>query len=65
MPLLVAILVIVGDVFVLVLEGAPAVEIVPEVVEVLDLLFRALLITKLGYRLYFAKATFGNEDWTP
>ena len=65
MPLLVAILVVVWNVFVLVLEGAPAVEIVPEVVEVLDLLFRALLITKLGYRLYFAKATFGNENWTP
>jgi len=42
--LLITVLVVVGDVLVLVFEGAPAVEIVPEIVEFLDLLFCALIV---------------------
>ena len=51
MPLVVAVLVVVRDVLVLVLEGTPTVEIVPEVVKVLDLLLRAVVVAKFWDRL--------------
>ena len=65
MPLLITVLVVVRDVFVLVLKGAPAVEVVPEIVEALDVLFGALLVAEPGHRLRFAKATFTFKDGVP
>jgi hypothetical protein len=41
---LVSVLVIVGDIFILVFETTPAVEVVPEVVEVLDFFFGAFFV---------------------
>ena len=49
----------------MVLEGAPAVEIVPEIVEFFNLLFRAVVVTELRNRLVFAESTFGFKDRAP
>ena len=65
MPLLVSVLVVVGDVLVLVLEGAPAVKVVPEVVELLHVLLRALVVAEPRDGLRLAEAAFGYEDGVP
>lgn len=65
MPLLVAVLVVVGHVLVEVLERAPAVEVIPEVVEGLDLVLGRVLVAKLRYRVDLAEAGLGLEDVAP
>lgn len=63
--LLVTALAIVGNVLVEVLKGPPAVEVVPEVVEVLDVLLGALRVSKLGHGLLCGEAALGLEDLAP
>jgi hypothetical protein len=63
--LLVTALAIIGNVLVEVLKGPPAVEVVPEVVEVLDLLLGALRVSKLGHGLLGGEAALGLEDLAP
>lgn len=61
--LLVTVLIVIRHVLVLVLEGSPRVKVVPEVVEVLDLLPGAVLIAQLWDWLGLAEASLGLEDW--
>lgn len=63
--LLVTVLVVIGDILIEVLEGSPAVEVVPEVVEVLDVFAGAVLVTELGDGLGLAETTLGLEDVAP
>lgn len=63
--LLVTALVIIWDILVQVLERSPAVEGVPEVVELLDLLLRAVLVAKAWDRLDLAEASLAVEDLIP
>jgi hypothetical protein len=63
--LLVAVLVVVGHILVQVFKGSPAVEVVPEVVEVLDILLRALRIAELGNGLVVGETALGLKDFTP
>lgn len=65
MTLLVTVLVVVGDILVEVLEGSPRVEAVPEVVELLDLLFGGLGAAEGGDRVNLGEATLGLEDLAP
>ena len=65
MTLLVTVLVIVGDVLVQVLEGPPAVEVVPEVVEVLDLLLGRVLAAERRDRVDLGEAGLRLEDVAP
>ena len=65
MPLLIAVLIVVWDILVLVLKGAPTVEVVPEVIETLNVLLGALLVAETGYRLRFAEATFAFKNGVP
>lgn len=58
-------LVVVGDVFVEILKGTPRVEVVPEIVELLDVLFRAVVITDHGDRRFLAESAFALEDSVP
>lgn len=63
--LLVAVLVVVGHVLVEVLESPPAVEVVPEVVELLDLLLGGVGVAELRYRLNLGETALGLEDLAP
>lgn len=65
MTLLVAVLVIIGDVLVEVLKGPPAVEVVPEVVELLDALLGGVGVAQLGYGLDLGEAALGLEALAP
>lgn len=65
MALLVAVLVVVGHVLVEVLERPPAVEVVPEVVELLDLLLGGVGIAELRHGLDLGEAALGLEDLAP
>jgi hypothetical protein len=63
--LLVTVLVVVGDILVQVLEGSPAVKIVPEVVEILDLLLGGVGVAKGGNGVCLGEASLGLEDLAP
>ena len=63
--LLVAVLVVVGHVLVEVLEGAPAVKVVPEVVELLDLLLGGVLAAQVRDGVHLAEAGLGLEHLAP
>lgn len=65
MALLVAALAVVGDVLVEVLKGAPALEAVPEVVKLLDLLLGGVGAAKRGDGVQLGEAAFGLEDLAP
>ena len=65
MPLLISVLVVVRYVLILVLERPPAIEVVPEVVELLHVLFLALVISQLWDRLCLAEAPLGDKDGIP
>ena len=63
--LLVTALSIIGNILVEVLECTPAVEVVPEVVEVVDLGLGAVLVTELGDGLLHGETALGLVDGTP
>lgn len=63
--LLVTALAIVGDILVEVLERAPAVKVVPEVVELLDLLLGGVGAAKRGDGVVLGEAALGLEDLAP
>jgi hypothetical protein len=63
--LLITVLVVIRNILVEVLEGPPAVEVVPEVVEVLDLLLGALVVAELGDGLVVGETALGLEDFAP
>lgn len=63
--LLVTVLVVVGNILVKVLECPPAVKVVPEVVEGLDLVASAVLVAEFGHGLGLAESAFGIEDPAP
>ena len=63
--LLVTVLVVIRNILVEVLKGSPRVKVVPEVVEVLDVLASAVLIAELGDGLGLAEAALGLEDVAP
>jgi len=63
--LLVAVLVVIGNVLVEVLERPPAVEVVPEVVEVLNLLLGRVGVAERRDGVVVAKAGLGLEDVAP
>ena len=63
--LVVAAFVVVRDVFVEVFESAPAIEIVPEVVECLDILFARVLIAQNWNWLDIGEAGFGLKHSIP
>lgn len=65
MALLVAVLVVIRHILVLVLERAPRVEAVPEVVEGLDLLLGGVLVTEPWDGLGLGEAALGLEDGAP
>ena len=65
MTFLIPVLIVVWNVLILVLERAPAVEVVPEIVKFFNLLFRAIVVTQLRNRLVFAESTFGFKDRAP
>jgi hypothetical protein len=62
---LVTVFVIVRDIFIEILEGSPAVEGVPEVVELLNILFRALLVAKLRNWSVLGETSLSFEDFAP
>lgn len=63
--LLVTALAVVGNVLVEVLESAPAVKVVPEVVKLLDLLLGRLGAAKRGDGVVLGEAALGLEDLAP
>lgn len=65
MALLVAVLVVIRNILILVLERAPRVEAVPEVVEGLDLLLGGVLVTEPWDGLGLREAALGLEDGAP
>lgn len=65
MTLLITVLVVIRNILIEVLKGPPRVEVVPEVVEVLDVLAGAVLIAELGDGLSLAEAALGLEDVAP
>jgi hypothetical protein len=62
---LVTALTVIGNILVEVLERPPAVEVVPEVVEGLDLLLGALRVSELRHGLLGGEAALGLEDFAP
>lgn len=65
MPLLVSVLVVVGYIFILVLERPPAVKVVPKVVKFLDVLLLALVVSQSWNRLCLAETALGYKDRVP
>lgn len=65
MTLLVTVLIVVGHVLVEVLERPPAVEVVPEVVEVLNLLLCGVGVAELRHGLDLGETTLSLEDLAP
>jgi hypothetical protein len=65
MTLLITVLVVIRDIFILVLERAPRVEVVEEVVECIDIIFGTVLLSELRYRLDSGEAALGFEDIAP
>lgn len=65
MALLVAVLVVIGDILVEVLERTPRVKIVPKVVKLLDELLGAVDVAKGRDGVGFAEAALGLEDLAP
>lgn len=65
MALLVAVLVVVGDILVEVLESTPRVKVVPKVVKLLDELLGAVDVAKGRDGVVLAEAAFGLEDLAP
>lgn len=63
--LLVAVLVVVRHVLVQVLERPPAVEVVPEIVEFLNLLLGGIGVTELRHWLDLGESALGLEDLAP
>jgi hypothetical protein len=63
--LLVAVLVVIRNIFIEVLESSPAVEVVPEVVKVLDLLLGGVGASKGGDGVSLGEASLGLEDLAP
>jgi hypothetical protein len=62
---LVAVLVVIGDILIEILKGSPAVEGVPEIVELFNILLGALLVSKLGNWCVFGKTSFSLKDFAP
>jgi len=65
MTLLITVLVVIRNIFILVLERAPRVEVVEEVVECIDIIFGTVLLSELRYRLDSGEAALGFEDIAP
>lgn len=65
MALLVAVLVIVGDILVEILKSTPRVKVVPKVVKLLDKLLGAVDVAKDRDGVGFAEAALGLEDLAP
>ncbi len=65
MSLLVTILVVIRDILVEVLERAPRVEVVPKVVEAVDIFLGGIVVAKHGHGLLLGEAGFGFEDLAP
>ena len=65
MTFLTAVFVVVGNVLVLIFKGSPRVEVVEEIVESIDFLERAVLVTEFGYRLIAREASLGFKDVAP
>jgi len=65
MTLLVTVLIVIWDILILILEGAPRIKVVPEIIEVLDFFLRAVLIAEFWYRLDSRKSCFGFKDRAP
>lgn len=63
--LLVTTHIIIGNILIEVLEGPPAVNVVPEVVESLNVLLAAVLVTESRHRLLVGETTLGNKDGAP
>ena len=65
MPLLVPVFIVVGHILVLILERAPAVKVVPKIVELLHFLFLALVVSQSRDGLCLAEAPLGDKDGIP
>jgi hypothetical protein len=65
MTLLITVLVVIRNIFILVLERAPRVEVVEEVVECIDIIFGTVFLSELRYRLDSGEAALGFEDIAP
>jgi hypothetical protein len=65
MSLLISILIVIRHIFILVFERPPAVEVVPEIVELLDLLFCRIVVAQSWYGLNFAESALSYEDRVP
>jgi hypothetical protein len=63
--LLVTVLIVIGDILVEVLEGAPAVKVVPEVVELLDVLLAGVGVAEGRDGVVLGEASLGLEDLAP
>jgi hypothetical protein len=63
--LLVTVFIVIWDVLILILEGAPRIEIIPEVVKVLDLFSGAVFIAKPRNGLDLGKTGLCLEDQAP
>ena len=65
MTFLVTVLVVIGNILIEILKGSPAVEGIPEVVELFNILLGALLVSKLRNWCIFGKTSFSLEDFAP
>lgn len=65
MALVVTALAVIGNVLVQVLEAPPAVKVVPEVVEFLDLLLGGVGVAECGHGVALGEASLGLEDLAP
>lgn len=65
MSLLISILIIIWDIFILVFEGTPGIEIVEEIVEILYVFLSTIFVSEFGDRLGARESAFGFEDGGP
>jgi hypothetical protein len=63
--LLITVLVVIRDILILVLERAPRIKVIEEIVECVDILLVAFLISKFGYRLDAGEPALGFENVAP
>jgi hypothetical protein len=62
---LVAGLVVVWYILVQVLKRTPRVKVVPEIIELLDILLGGFVVAESRYGLFVGETSFGGEDGTP